>query len=118
MTQDEQWDLNYEQMMTFMETYHKRPSKHKVEEHGMLNWFKYSKKMIAKGKFSPQRVERFAKLLEVAESLQRINQFQYLKQEKNEEFAAFIPKTRSSMRTKTVKKRYSKRPQQTDNEEI
>ena len=40
MTQDERWLRQYEEMMTFMETNHRRPSKHRLEEHDMLNWFK------------------------------------------------------------------------------
>ena len=49
MTQDERWQRQYEEMMTFMETNHRRPSKHRLEEHDMLNWFKSTKKQIAKG---------------------------------------------------------------------
>ncbi|MBQ7420139.1 MAG: hypothetical protein IJV17_05280 [Prevotella sp.] len=44
MTQEERWQQQYEQMMSFMETYHRRPSEHRLEEHDMLNWFKATKK--------------------------------------------------------------------------
>ncbi len=47
MTQDERWQSQYDQMMAFMKTNHRRPSKHRVEEHNMLNWFKSNKKQIA-----------------------------------------------------------------------
>ena len=33
MTQDERWQRQYEEMMTFMENNHRRPSKHRLEEH-------------------------------------------------------------------------------------
>ena len=36
MTQDEKWQMQYEQMMDFMETHHRRPSKHRIEEHDLL----------------------------------------------------------------------------------
>ena len=49
MTQNERWQRQYEEMMTFMENNHRRPSKHRLEEHDMLNWFKSTKKQIAKG---------------------------------------------------------------------
>ncbi len=42
MTQNERWQRQYEEMMTFMENNHRRPSKHRLEEHDMLNWFKRS----------------------------------------------------------------------------
>ena len=56
MTQDEKWQLQYEQMMEFMETNHRRPSKHRIEEHDLLNCFKHTKKQIAKGGYSPDRL--------------------------------------------------------------
>ena len=38
MTQEERWQQQYEQMMSFMETNQRRPSKYRLEEHDMLNW--------------------------------------------------------------------------------
>ncbi|MBQ2674543.1 MAG: hypothetical protein IJG07_07670 [Prevotella sp.] len=74
MTQDERWQRQYEQMMAFMEENHRRPSKHRLEEHDMLNWFKATKKQIAKGNCSPERLEKFARLMEVADKFRRVNQ--------------------------------------------
>ena len=76
MTQDERWQLQYEQMMTFMETYHRRPSKHRLEEHDMLNWFKATKKRIAKGNYPEDRLEKFKLLMEVADKYRRLNQYE------------------------------------------
>ena len=56
MTQDEKWQLQYEQMMAFMKDNHRRPSKHRLEEHDMLNWFKATKKRIAKGELPADRL--------------------------------------------------------------
>lgn len=76
MTQDEKWQRQYEQMMTFMETYHRRPSKHRLDEHDMLNWFKATKKRIAKGNYPEDRLEKFKLLMEVAEKYRRLNQYE------------------------------------------
>ena len=76
MTQDEKWQIQYDQMMEFMETNHRRPSKHRLEEHDWLNWKKKKKKMIAKGGYPLDRLEKFAKLLEVASKYRRKNQYQ------------------------------------------
>ncbi len=76
MTQDERWQMQYEQMMSFIEDNHRRPSKHRIEEHDLLNWFKHTKKMIAKGDYPTDRLEKFAKLLEVADKYRRKNQYQ------------------------------------------
>ena len=75
MTQDERWQQQYEQMMAFMNKNHRRPSKHRLEEHDMLNWYKATKKRIAKGELSKDRLEKFNTLQEVAEKYRRLNQY-------------------------------------------
>ena len=75
MTQEERWQQQYEQMMLFMETNHRRPSKHRLEEHDMLNWFKANRKRIAKGELSEERLKKFNDLLEVADKYRRLNQY-------------------------------------------
>ena len=80
MTQEERWQQQYEQMMSFMETNQRRPSKyrleeHRLEEHDMLNWFKATKKRVAKGELSEERLKKFNVLLEVAEKYRRLNQY-------------------------------------------
>ena len=40
MIQDERWKTRYEEVMEFMELNHRNPSKHRIEEHDMLNWVK------------------------------------------------------------------------------
>ena len=75
MTQDERWFSQFEQLMTFMEANHRRPSKHRLEEHDMLNWFKHTKKMIAKGNYPSDRLELFNKLLDLANEYRRTNQY-------------------------------------------
>lgn len=77
MTQEEHWDTHYNHIMTFMAKEKRRPSKHRLEEHQMLNWIKYQKKQLAKGKMNPLRAERFMQLLETAEQYQRKNQYAY-----------------------------------------
>ena len=76
MTQEEKWQIQYDQMMTFMKENHRRPSKHRLEEHDMLNWFKATKKRIAKGELPADRLEKFKELLEVAKEYRRKNQYQ------------------------------------------
>ena len=63
-------------MMSFMETCHRRPSKHRLEEHDMLNWFKATKKRIAKGNYPEDRLEKFKLLMEVADKYRRLNQYE------------------------------------------
>ena len=70
MTQEERWQQQYEQMMSFMETNQRRPSKYRLEEQ-----FKATKKRVAKGELSEERLKKFNVLLEVAEKYRRLNQY-------------------------------------------
>lgn len=78
MTQDKAWETNYNTVMKFMLTYKRRPSKHRVEEHKMLNWIKYTKKRLAKNQLQPERVKQFEILQTVADRYRRVNQHMYL----------------------------------------
>ena len=75
MTQDEHWLAKYNEVMNFMETNHRNPSKHRIEEHQMLNFVKHNRKLLNAGKMKEYRVERFQKLLEMAEKYKRVNQW-------------------------------------------
>lgn len=44
MTQDERWLVRYEEVMGFVELKHQNLSKHRIEEHDMLNWLKANRK--------------------------------------------------------------------------
>ena len=76
MTQDERWQAHYDRMMTFMNENHRRLSKHRLEEHDMLNWYKHVKKAIAKGNYTPHRIVKFAILQQVANKYRRKNQYE------------------------------------------
>ena len=38
MTQEERWLAKYNEVMDFMEKNHRNLSRHRIEEHDMLNW--------------------------------------------------------------------------------
>ena len=48
--------IHYNEVKTFIETYHRNPSKHRIEEHLMLNWVKHNRKLLKAGKMDPERV--------------------------------------------------------------
>ena len=75
MTQDERWVAKYNEVVEFIETYHRNPSKHRIEEHDMLNWMKANRKALNAGKMKPERVELFNQLLAMCEKCKRINQY-------------------------------------------
>ena len=75
MTQDERWNIRYQEVIDFIETNHRNPSKHRLEEHDMLNWLKQQRKLHNAGRLKANRVERFKKLLELIEQYRRKNQY-------------------------------------------
>jgi hypothetical protein len=75
MTQEERWQKRYEEVVEFIEANHQNPSKHRIEEHDMLNWLKVNRKLLNAGKMKPERVEKFRKLLEMTEQYRRKNQW-------------------------------------------
>ena len=76
MTQDERWQVKYNEVMTFIETNKRNPSRHRIEEHDYLNWLKANRKVMNVGKMKPERVGKFRKLLEMTEQYRRKNQYQ------------------------------------------
>lgn len=76
MTQDEKWMVRYNEVIGFIETNKRNPSKHDEEERGKyLNWIKANRKALNAGKMKPERVEKFRTLLEMTELYRRKNQY-------------------------------------------
>lgn len=76
MTQEERWQKRYDEVVDFIDANKRNPSKHRIEEHDMLNWLKANRKALNAGKMKPERVEMFRKLLELAERFRRKNQYE------------------------------------------
>jgi hypothetical protein len=56
MTQDKRWIVRYNEVMGFLEENHRNPSRHRIEEHDMLNWLKANRKVMNAGKMKAERV--------------------------------------------------------------
>ena len=75
MRQDERWLARYNELKTFKETNKRNPSKHRMEEHDMLNWLKANRKLLNAGKMKPERIKMFEELLTLIEQYKRVNQY-------------------------------------------
>ena len=75
MTQDEMWIEKWREVIDFMETNQRNPSKHRIEEHLMLNWIKHNRKLMNAGELKPERLEMFRELLAVGERYKHKNQY-------------------------------------------
>ena len=76
MTQDERWNIRYREVVSFIETNHRNPSKHRIEEHDMLNWVKANRKVMNAGKMKENRIGQFKELLDLVEKNKRKNQYE------------------------------------------
>lgn len=76
MNQDTRWLTRYNEVKSFIETNHRNPSKHRLEEHDMLNWVKANRKALNAGKLKAERVEKFKQLLELMDVYKRKNQYE------------------------------------------
>lgn len=76
MTQEERWITRYNEMIAFIENNYRNPTRHRIEEHDMLNWLKANRKALNAGKLKAERVENFRKLQELMEQYKRKNQYE------------------------------------------
>jgi len=76
MTQDELWMAKYREVVDFIETNHCNPSRHRIEEHLILNWLKANRKLMNAGKLKEQRLELFKELMALVEQYKRKNQYE------------------------------------------
>ena len=76
MTQEDRWITRYEEVKTFIENNKRNPSKHRLEEHDMLNWVKQQRKLKNKGELKPERAEMLERLLSLWEEYKRKNQWE------------------------------------------
>ena len=76
MTQEERWQKRYDEVVDFIDANKRNPSKHRIEEHDMLNWLKANRKVLNVGKMKAERVEKFKELLAMTELYRRKNQYE------------------------------------------
>lgn len=76
MTLEERWLIRYNEVVDYIDSNHRNPSKHRIEEHDMLNWLKANRKALNAGKMKPERLEMFRRLLSLMEEYKRKNQYE------------------------------------------
>lgn len=54
MDQGTRWLTRIQEVVEFIEANHRNPSKHRIEEHDMLNWVKANRKAMNKGEMRPE----------------------------------------------------------------
>lgn len=75
MTQDDRWMVKYKEVVSFIESNHRNPSKYVDAERGLRNWVKQQKKLMNAGALEEQRLKMFNELLALGEKYKRENQY-------------------------------------------
>lgn len=76
MTQDERWQIRYNEVKTFIETNHRNPSKYCDEEKLMVHFMKRGRKLMNAGGLQEPRQSMFKELLALCEQYKRKNQYE------------------------------------------
>ena len=77
MTQEERWIEKYNEVVAFIETNKRNPSKHSDEERGKYcNWLRHNRKLYNAGEMKADRIQRFQDLLALMEENKRKNQWE------------------------------------------
>lgn len=75
MDQETRWLTKYKEVVAFIQINHRNPSRHRIEEHDMLNWLKANRKRMNAGELKEERVVEFKKLLALTEENKHVNQW-------------------------------------------
>lgn len=76
MTQEERWMTRYKEVVRFIETNHRNPSKYVGAERELVNWTKKQRKLMNAGELKEPRLEMFKELIELSEKYRHKNQYQ------------------------------------------
>ena len=75
MTQDERWQKRYNEVVDYIETNKRNPSKYVAEERRMVHFLKRGRKMLNAGELAEPRFSQFLELLELSNRYKHINQW-------------------------------------------
>lgn len=75
MDQDTRWMMRYKEVMEFIQTNHRNPSKYAPEEKLMVHFMKRGRKLMNAGELKEPRLTLFKELLELSEQYKRKNQW-------------------------------------------
>lgn len=76
MDQETRWLTKYKEVMEFIERCHRNPSRHRIEEHDMLNWVKANRKRMNARELKEPWLGKFKELLALSEQYKRKNQYE------------------------------------------
>ena len=65
----------YNEVVEFIQTNHRNPSCHRIEDHDMLNWLKANRKRMNASEVKEPRLSKFKELLALVDENKHVNQW-------------------------------------------
>ena len=75
MTQDERWKARYQEVMEFIQSHHRNPSKYRDEEKLLVHFLKRGRKLMNAGELKEPRLGMLKELMGLCETYKRKNQY-------------------------------------------
>jgi len=75
MTQEERWNIRYQEVKNFILENKRNPSKYNPDERLMVHFLKRGRKMLNAGELKEPRLSLFKELLALSEQYKRKNQW-------------------------------------------
>ena len=75
MTQDERWKARYQEVMEFIQSHDRNPSKYRDEEKLLVHFLKRGRKLMNAGELKEPRLGMFKEFMELCETYKRKNQY-------------------------------------------
>ena len=66
---EQNWLNNYSLLKAYIEEHHHLPGKTRIENRGLLNWWKYNRKLIKAGKMDEERMKMLEELSNMREKV-------------------------------------------------
>ena len=76
MTQDECWQVNYQEVMESLQTNKRNLSKYNLEQRRLYTWLKHNRKEMNAGELREERLSKFKALLTFCEQYKSENQYE------------------------------------------
>ena len=76
MVQETRWLIRYIEVVVFINSNHRNPSKYVAEERNMVNFLKHTRKQLNAGILKAERIEEFRKLQVLMDQYKRKNQYE------------------------------------------
>ena len=76
MTQEERWNIRYEEVKNFIRNNKRNPSKYNPDERLMVHFLKRGRKMLNAGELKEPRLTLFKELLALSEQYKHKNQYE------------------------------------------